>query len=217
MEALIRCENIKKSFGKREVLRGVSLSLMPGERVAVTGKSGAGKTTLLSIIGALEAPDSGKLFFMSREITRAGMRQYRRVNTGFLFQNGCLIDEYTALENVLSAVRISGSGENAAEYLAMVGLKGREKSYPSELSGGERRRAALARALAKKPRILLLDEPTEGLDRETALEVLGLTEELCSRSGTAVLTVTHDMEAARRSDRVLLLENGLLTERGGEA
>ena len=212
MEAILKCENIRKSYGKREVLRGVSLEAFPGETIAITGKSGAGKTTLLSILGALEKADSGKVLFSGREITKRAMREYRRRNVGFLFQDSCLIGEYTAAENIRAAISLSESGTDAEEYLSLVGLAGRGKSYPAELSGGEGRRVSLARALAKKPRLLLLDEPTEGLDGETASEILTLTLSLCEKQGVTAITVTHDQNAAQRMGRVLRLENGILSE-----
>jgi len=216
LEKILSCENITKSFEGKTVLFGVELSVSFGEKIAVCGKSGAGKTTLLSILGALEKADGGKVFFCGKEIKRRDMREYRRKNVGFLFQGSCLIDEYTAKQNVESAIRISRSGEDAVKYLEMVGLADKADAYPLKLSGGEGRRVALARALAKKPKLLLLDEPTEGLDRETALGIIELTEKLCKENNVTMIMVTHDKEIAGRMDRVLNLQNGCLTEAVGE-
>lgn len=212
MEKVLICENVCKSFDSKEILKSINFSVYSGERIAICGKSGAGKTTLLGIIGALERADLGKVIFSGIEINKRNARAYRRTKAGFLFQDSCLVDEYTALENIRSAIHISRSGERAEEYLAMVGLGGKEKLYPAQMSGGESRRVALARALSKRPEILLLDEPTEGLDSETAHDIISLLLKLCAERGITVVAVTHDMNLARRMDRVLYLVQGSLNE-----
>lgn len=211
-EELLRLENIVKVYGDVRVLDGVSLSLKRGERVAVIGRSGAGKSTLLNIAGALDTATSGSVIFGGRHVKGRRMRTYRRDSVGFVFQDGCLIHELTALENVQTSVRLSRSGADAAEYLALVGLSDKGGSYPDKLSGGEARRVSLARALAKKPALLLLDEPTEALDGDTGGEILDLICELSERDGISVLMVTHNVPFARRMDRVFRLEEGKLSE-----
>ena len=199
--------DLKKSFklpGQRpiEVLKGVNLSVKPGEKVAIIGRSGAGKSTLLNILGGLERPTSGTVT--------------RPKNVGFVFQQYHLMPELTVLENVLlpsmaKAQRPNGSRRaRAADLLHRVGLKDRLDHLPSELSGGEMQRVALARALVTDPELVLADEPTGNLDAFTGAEILKILTELSAGSETALVMVTHSPEAAAICDRVLTLENGVL-------
>ena len=199
--------DLKKRFklpGQKpiEVLRGVSFSVKPGEKVAIIGRSGAGKSTLLNILGGLERPTSGTVT--------------RPKNIGFVFQQYHLMPELTVMENVLLPTMARAQSENgsrrrrAEELLERVGLKGRMKHLPSELSGGEMQRVALARALVTDPELVLADEPTGNLDAMTGAEILKMLADLSVGSSTALVMVTHSPEAAAICDRVLTLENGIL-------
>ena len=213
---ILCAEKLSKDYNGKIVLKSVSLQVQRGQSIAVTGKSGAGKTTLLSILGGLERTSGGSVFLCGKKMCARNARALRRDYLGFVFQNSCLIEEFTVYENVASAIRLSDSDAEASEYLSMVGLADKAGYYPSTLSGGEARRVSLARALAKKPAILLLDEPTEGLDRETAEEMMRLILSLCEREGTAVLMVTHQEEFAAMMEREYRLEGGLLLEKGAK-
>ncbi|MBQ9002426.1 MAG: ABC transporter ATP-binding protein [Eggerthellaceae bacterium] len=200
-------KNLKKSFkipGQRpiEVLRGVDLSIGPGEKVAIVGRSGAGKSTLLNILGGMERPTSGT-------VTRPS-------NIGFVFQRYHLMPELTVLENVLlptmaAARRKDGPRrERATVLLERVGLADRLHHLPSELSGGEMQRVALARALVTEPELVLADEPTGNLDALTGGEILGVLQELSAGSSVSLVLVTHSPDAAAICDRILTLEDGIL-------
>ena len=212
VEEILKLENIVKHFGDRRVLEGVSLSVKRGESVSVIGRSGAGKSTLLNIVGALEKPTSGSVAFCGREVKGSFMRRYRRDHVGFVFQESSLIEELTAYENVEAAIKLSKSGTDAARYLDMVGLGDRGNAYPDRLSGGQCRRVSLARAMAKKPSLLLLDEPTEGLDGETGDGIMDLVCEMCEKDGVTAVMVTHNIPYAYRMDKVFRLEDGKLSE-----
>lgn len=198
-------------FGQRpiEVLKGVNLSVAAGEKVAIVGRSGAGKSTLLNILGGLERPTSGS-------VTRPG-------NVGFVFQQYHLMPELTVLENVLLPTMAKGNlrmlgragmkaglRDRAADLLDRVGLGGRLRHLPSELSGGEMQRVALARAIVTDPELVLADEPTGNLDAMTGAEILKMLSDLSAGSATALVMVTHSPEAAAICDRVLTLEDGRL-------
>ena len=186
------------------MLRGVNFSVKPGEKVAIVGRSGAGKSTLLNILGGLERPTSGR-------VTRPG-------NVGFVFQRYHLMPELTVLENVLlptmaASRRADGPrARRAADLLERVGLGGRLKHLPSELSGGEMQRVALARALVTEPELVLADEPTGNLDALTGSEILRVLQELSVGSSVALVLVTHSPEAAAICDRILTLEDGVLKQ-----
>ena len=212
MEALMELRHLCRSYGKRPVLTDVNLTLRPGESYAIMGKSGSGKTTLLNILGGLDRPSGGEVLFRDEPLRPGQLRKFRRDHVGFLFQTGGLIDEFTALQNISAAIQISKSGTDPREYLALVGLEQRANAYPRQLSGGEVHRVALARALAKKPTILLLDEPTEGLDRQTGQQIIDLTLKLCRERNIATVVVTHRAEHAMQMDRCAVLENGVLVE-----
>lgn len=202
-------------------VNGVDLTLQAGELVMVLGRSGAGKTTLLSLIGALDRPDSGTITVADVQVeTLAGHDRDRflQVSVGWVFQTAGLVPMLTAQENVELSLRVAGIDpsaltERATEALALVGLEGRYAHTAAELSGGEQHRVALARAVAKRPQIVIADEPTAQLDSETAAGIITL---LCAvaKTGTAVLMATHDLAAVTAADRVLLMEDGRLTARG---
>ncbi|HEY3919059.1 MAG TPA: ABC transporter ATP-binding protein [Stellaceae bacterium] len=211
------------SQGGRElpVLRGVSLAIKPGEIVALVGPSGAGKSTLLHLAGLLERPQGGAVLLEGQDCSRMndGERTAaRRAAIGFVYQFHQLLPEFSAAENIVLPQMIAGLSRTKAraraiELLGMVGLTERAEHRPARLSGGEQQRVAILRALANKPRLLLGDEPTGNLDHHTADDVTAVLLDLVRRTGLAALIATHNLELARRMDRILALEDGTVVER----
>ena len=203
-----------------EVLNGASLTITPGERVAIVGRSGIGKSTLLHVLGALDRPESGEVIINGRSIYKLSERarsNLRAREIGFIFQSYHLFPEMDISENVMLPAWAAGAGQNrthiktrAAELLELVGLTDRATHTPLELSGGEQQRAAIARALMNQPQLLLADEPTGNLDTETGAQVLELLFSISSQSGRALVIVTHSPTVAARCDRTLTLNNGTL-------
>ncbi|MBX9926475.1 MAG: ABC transporter ATP-binding protein [Hyphomicrobiaceae bacterium] len=221
---VLALENLRRSFTQGErtlhVLNGVSASIYRGQAVALVGPSGSGKSTLLHIAGLLEAPDSGRVAvngrdcsgFTERERTRA-----RRRDIGFVYQFHQLLPEFSALENVVIPQMILGRSRTNAEarakdLLGAVGLGARYHHRPAELSGGEQQRTAICRALANNPALILADEPTGNLDPETSELVFQELISLFHETGVAALIATHNLDLARRMDRVLKMEHGVLVE-----
>ena len=205
----------------------VTLSIGPGEFVALTGASGSGKSTLLHIIGAIERPDCGTVVVDGVTVTGlhgGALAAYRR-SVGFVFQRYNLLPALTALDNVIAPVLPYRTGwdkrDRGRELLAAVGLAGREASLPARMSGGEQQRVAIARALVNSPRVLLADEPTGNLDSRTGGEILGLLGRLRESRGMTVLIATHDPQIAARCDRLIRLQDGAITDdldlTGGES
>lgn len=219
---LVRMENLSKSFEHRgktlNVLRGVNLSLFSGDRVSIMGPSGAGKSTLLQVMGTLDKPTGGRLFFEDQDVfakSPANLARFRNERVGFVFQFHHLLPEFTALENVLMPGLIGRQKravieERARELLTIVGLEERLNHQPGELSGGEQQRVAVARALFMKPQILLADEPTGNLDHSTSAEIHALLRELNRETGITVVVVTHDPRLADEMDVQLLVDDGKL-------
>jgi polar amino acid transport system ATP-binding protein len=219
---MIRVEDLHKKFGRREVLRGVSLSVQEGEAVVVIGPSGCGKSTLLRCINRLEEPESGRVWVGGDEITEANHAQLPalRRRVGMVFQRFHLFPHLTALQNVtLAPVQALRTEEVEAkrlgmELLAQVGLEERGDAYPAQLSGGEQQRVAIARALAMKPSVMLFDEPTSSLDPELVGEVLEVIRDL-ARQRMTMLIVTHEMGfASEVARRVLFMDEGRVVEEG---
>jgi lipoprotein-releasing system ATP-binding protein len=220
---------LSRSFRQGErtihVLDGASLTLMPGQAVALVGPSGAGKSTLLHIAGLLETPDRGQVLVGGRDCSAMdddGRTRVRRAEMGFVYQFHQLLPEFSAVENVMIPQLIQGRSETvararAAELLSGLGLAERLEHRPAELSGGEQQRTAIARALANAPRLLLADEPTGNLDPKTSEHVFGEFVGLIEQTGVAALIATHNMELARRMHRVVRLEAGRLVEVRPEA
>jgi len=203
------------------VLRGASLTLEPGEIVALVGPSGAGKSTLLHVAGLLERPDGGQVWLEGRDCGRMGDGErtaMRRNSIGFVYQFHHLLPEFTAVENVMLPQMIAGlskseSRSRAMELLSMVGLSKRASHRPAKLSGGEQQRVAIVRALANAPRVLIGDEPTGNLDQHTADDVTNALVAIVRNVGLGALIATHNLDLARRMDRIVTLEDGVLVER----
>jgi putative ABC transport system ATP-binding protein len=212
---LLRAEGLKKTYpdGDVRALRGVSLSIAEGEFVAVTGPSGCGKSTLLHLLGGLDRPDGGEVYFRGEPLSRIDLDAFRARRLGFVFQSFHLVPTLTALENVQVPMFESDRprGERAGRARALldeVGLAPRAKHLPRRLSVGERQRVAIARALANEPTLLLADEPTGNLDSATQAEVLELLARLRRDRGLTLLIVTHGSDVARAADRVVAMKDG---------
>ena len=196
---------------KVHALRDVDLLLYESELVVLLGASGSGKSTLVNIIGGLDTPTSGQVFFYDDDLTAYNDHQltmFRRENVGFVFQFYNLIPSLTALENVALVTEISKNPMQAAEALAIVGLTERINHFPAQLSGGEQQRVAIARAIAKRPSILLCDEPTGALDSKTGILVLEAIERVNQELGTTTILITHNAVISDMSDRVITLADG---------
>lgn len=220
-ETVLRAEGVRKKFrspdgGFLEVLRGASLSVGRGESVSLRGESGAGKTTFLNILAGLESPSGGEVFWDGARIDNLPNSKQAKLRAGFMgfvFQNYCLVPELNALENVCLAARIAGSFDSQTPKLAlglleMVGLKSRAKHLPPQMSGGEKQRVAVARAILNSPKIILADEPTGNLDESTANEVMDMFLSLCAERGTALLLITHNPDFAKRTARSVKMSGG---------
>ncbi|HVX10197.1 MAG TPA: ABC transporter ATP-binding protein [Pirellulales bacterium] len=198
-----------------EVLRHVNIEIERGEILAIVGPSGSGKSTLLNLIGGLDRPTSGAVWFGDRDLSQLGpceLTLYRRDTVGFVFQFYNLVPNLTARENVLVSTEISRNPLDVDESLALVGLAERAEHFPSQMSGGEQQRVAIARALAKNPELLLCDEPTGALDFETGKLILRLLVDVRRRLGKTVLIITHNSAIAQVADRVVRLRSGEVVE-----
>ena len=213
---MIQATNIVKSYGALEVLRGLDLRVEPGEVVAIVGASGAGKSTLLQILGTLDVPNQGELHIDGTPVhgmSRGALSRFRNENLGFVFQSHRLLPEFNAVENVMMPAWISGqstdkSAPRAETLLQELGLGHRLAHNPSELSGGEQQRVAVARALMNRPKVLLADEPSGNLDSENAEALHDLFFQLRDRSGQTIVLVTHNESLAARADRTLRMADG---------
>jgi lipoprotein-releasing system ATP-binding protein len=222
-DAVLTLQGVQKGYNhglpsEIQVLRGIDLTLNPGEVVALVAPSGAGKSTLLHIAGLLDAPDTGSVSIGGQEVGRLTDRArtaMRRAEVGFIYQFHHLLPEFSALENIVLPQLANGVGEAAAtaraqELLASVGVAARASHRPAALSGGEQQRVAFCRALANRPRILLADEPTGNLDPATSDQVFGVLMEVVRATGLSALIATHNLELAARMDRVVRLSGGLV-------
>lgn len=217
---MIHIENITKSFGNLQVLKGISLDVHKGEVVSIVGASGAGKTTLLQIIGTLDTPDTGTVTLAGREVTGLGadaMARFRNRHIGFVFQFHQLLPEFTALENVMMPAYIAGTPPREAQARAMelldfMGLTERAGHKPAELSGGEKQRVAVARALMNNPELVLADEPSGSLDTHNKEELHRLFFDLRDRFGQTFVIVTHDERLATMTDRTIRMQDGMIME-----
>jgi phospholipid/cholesterol/gamma-HCH transport system ATP-binding protein len=224
--AAVAFEHVSKSFGTKQVLRDVSFDVHAGQALCILGRSGTGKSVTLKLIVSLLKPDQGKIWVEQDEITHLGESELSRVRRkmGFLFQDAALFDSLTLYENLaLPLFRLTGKSKEEVDFvidqvLRGVGLAGDRKKMPSELSGGMRKRAGLARALVLEPKILLADEPSSGLDRITSSEIDDLLLKQKEEHKTALIVVTHDVRGARRvGDRIVVLDKGRLIADGSFA
>lgn len=217
---MIELQGIRKSFGTLEVLRDIDLRIERGEVVSIVGPSGAGKTTLLQVMGTLYRPDAGRLLFDTQDVAGLNARalaRFRGEHIGFVFQFHQLLPEFTALENVMIPALIARKGEREArlraeELLAFMGLADRASHKPSELSGGEQQRVAVARALMNKPDVVLADEPSGSLDSHNRQELHRLFFDLREKMGQTFVIVTHDEELAKLTDRTIHIVDGRISE-----
>ena len=212
---MIKTENLTRTYGKGEgqvtALKGIDLTINDGEMVAIIGKSGSGKSTLLNLIGGLDVPTEGKIYYNETEIGKMNdteLSKFRLNNVGFVFQFFDLIPELTAEENILLPSKLAKKKENNADSIySALDISDRIKHYPSELSGGQQQRAAIARAMINSPDVLLCDEPTGNLDKRSGEEVMVLLKTL-NEQGKTVIIVTHDEDVAAKCGRVIEISDG---------
>ncbi|MEK7255756.1 MAG: ABC transporter ATP-binding protein [Bacteroidota bacterium] len=215
---MIKATNIHKSYGDLHVLKGVDIEIREGEIVCIVGKSGAGKSTLLHILGTLDTADQGRVTFDGTDVTKLNVKDlahFRNQRIGFVFQFHHLLPEFTALENVCVPAFIKGDSESAArkraaELLDYLGLSGRLSHKPTQLSGGEQQRVAVARSLMNQPSVVFADEPSGNLDSASSQELHQLIFQLRKDFKQTFLIVTHNLELAGMSDRTVEMQDGLL-------
>ena len=215
---MIKVQGINKSFGSLQVLKNVDLTISKGEIVSIVGPSGAGKTTLLQIMGTLDKPDSGKVIFEGNDVTKYSDRKlsdFRNKNIGFVFQFHQLLPEFTALENTMIPALIgkkdrTQSNKEANKILELMGLADRKFHKPAELSGGEKQRVAVARALINNPMIVFADEPSGSLDTENKDELHALFFKLRDELNQTFVIVTHDTQLAKLTDRTISMKDGII-------
>jgi lipoprotein-releasing system ATP-binding protein len=217
---MIDIKEVTKSFGNLQVLKGINLHINKGEMVSIVGPSGAGKTTLLQIIGTLDKPDSGNIIIEGTDVSQLSTKklsEFRNQHIGFVFQFHQLLPEFTAIENIMIPAFIAGISRNKAkeraeELLALMGLSDRADHKPNQLSGGEKQRVAVARALVNNPAVVLADEPSGSLDSKNKAELHQLFFELRDKLGQTFVIVTHDEELAKLTDRTIHMKDGVISE-----
>lgn len=218
--ALLSARGITKIYGqgeqRLEILKGLTLDVYPGEALCIVGSSGAGKSTFLHILGTLDQPTAGQVFYKSEDLTKKSeedLSRFRNKKIGFVFQFHHLLSEFTAFENIILPGRIGGVSprdcrSRAERLLSILGISSRKHHYPSQLSGGEQQRVAIARSLMREPELLLADEPTGNLDTENSRRIQDLFFELKERLGITLVVVTHDQRFAGRFPRVKRMADG---------
>ncbi len=221
--SLLKVENLQKSYseatGRLEVLKGVNLDIEPGEMIAITGESGSGKSTLLHLLGMLDSPDEGNIYYSGEKITikNRNINEFRNKKIGFVFQFHYLLEDFTAEENVampmlLATNNFRKSIQEAQKLLKILDVFDRRDHYPNQLSGGEQQRVAVARALINHPEIIFADEPTGNLDTVHSDEIINLLLDLNSTKKQSFIIVTHNLDIAKKMQRQFNLENGILKE-----
>ena len=215
---MITIENITKSYGsgaaQNQVLKGISANIKDGDYVVILGASGSGKSTFLNVVSGLESADSGSIKYDGKDITKLSdkkLTKFRKDNIGFIFQQYYLLPNMTVEKNVRMGADLSGNS-NYKEMIEAVGLGSKLSSYPSELSGGEQQRVSVARALAKNPKILFLDEPTGALDEDTGRQVLDYIGKLHDRYGFTIIMITHNENIAQMAKTVIRMNSGRITD-----
>ena len=215
---MINAIEIKKSYGagesRSEVIKGIDIKISDGDFVAILGASGSGKSTLLNVLSGLERPDSGSVFYGDTDITTltdTELTKFRKDIVGYIFQQYYLLPNLTVDKNVRMGADLARNKEYK-NIIEAVGLATKAKKYPSELSGGEQQRAAVARALAKKPKVLFLDEPTGALDENTGRQILDYIARLHKKYGFTIVMVTHNQNIAEMADTVIKINSGMITE-----
>jgi len=220
MDSLIACANLWKTYRLGDInvdaLRGVDLTVQPGEFVAIMGSSGSGKSTLMNILGCLDVPTQGEYWLKGQDIARAQSEELAEIRSrtiGFVFQNFSLIPKTSALENVqlplfYQGVSLRDQRSRAEMALVRVGLENREHHYPSQLSGGQQQRVAIARALVSSPSLILADEPTGNLDTQSSQEIMGIFQQLNQQDGMTILVVTHEHDIAAYAARHIVMKDG---------
>lgn len=215
---MIELEDVTKAYGSGEsrtqVLKGISLTMEEHDFVVILGASGSGKSTLLHVMSGLEKPDTGKVCYDGKDITKLTddqCTQFRKENVGFIFQQYYLLPNMTVDKNVKMGADLANNADYE-ELIEAVGLKDKRHKYPNQLSGGEQQRAAIARALAKKPNVLFLDEPTGALDEETGRSALYFISQLYEKYGFTIVMVTHNQNIAEMAHRVVLMNSGRIAE-----
>ncbi|MGN1095277.1 MAG: ATP-binding cassette domain-containing protein [Eubacteriales bacterium] len=215
---LIKLRGLKKHFKNGDtithVLNGVDLDVYEGELLVILGESGCGKSTMLNIIGGLDKANEGSFYFMGNDYSNADeklLTEYRRESIGFIFQSYNLMPNLTAKQNLEFIAELKKDAEDPEKMLELVGLSARKDNYPSQMSGGQQQRVSIARALVKRPRLILADEPTAALDYATSIEVLSVIEQVAA-SGTSILMVTHNEEITKMADRVIRMRGGKIDE-----
>lgn len=213
---MIKLEKVEKYYGDTQVLRGIDLEVEKGDFISITGSSGSGKSTLLNLIGGMDRPGTGRIIVDSEDVTsytEEELTLYRRKKTGFIFQFFNLFPNLTVFENVQMPLLLNGidGEEKVYRFIKRVGLEGREKSPPYQLSGGEQQRVAIARALIHDPQIILADEPTGSLDSKTGIAIMHLIRELAEETHKTVILVTHEQYLSEYARRRLKIRDGVIT------
>ena len=214
---LMKLEDVHRTFQVGEiavhVLRGVTLDIYAGELLIIQGESGSGKSTLMNMIGGIDQPSQGRISFEGQDISKLGDRRltmFRREQVGFVFQFYNLVPTLSALENVATATEIAENPMDPAEALELVGLSDRSNHFPAQLSGGEQQRVAMARAIAKHPKLMLCDEPTGALDHENTIMILELLQKINRETGTTMVMITHAQAMTGMANRIAVIADGVI-------
>jgi len=214
---MIKLEKVEKYYGDNWVLRGVGIEIQRGAFISITGSSGSGKSTLLNLIGGMDRPDKGNITVNGETISAYTDKQltlYRRKKVGFIFQFFNLLPNITVFENIVMPLLLNGKEEKEPgfDYIKRVGLEGKERSLPYQLSGGEQQRVAIARALIHNPEIVLADEPTGSLDSETGKTIMDLIKKLAEETNKTIILVTHEKYIAEYAERIVRIKDGVIFE-----